>query len=131
MGESLHETRLAQICEQIDFYFSPENLSRDSFLVGLMDMHFFVPVIFIATFRRVSALSTDVAFIIEALQRSKKVELDSSLSCVRPRNWWQLLKYPTERGFLVSVVERASPDAPIPSPSSHVQEASTPLNVRK
>ena len=103
---------LARVAEQVDYYLSAENLARDFFLVGLMDMHFFVPMVFIATFRRVRAITTDVATIVDALRRSKVCELDSSFSCVRPRNWQTLVKFPTERGFLIHNTAVAGPTSP-------------------
>ena len=109
------ETVLARIVEQVEYYMSPENLSRDAFLVGLMDMHYFVPLVFIATFRRVRAITEDLAVIVEAMKRSTTCELDSSYSCIRPRNWAQLVKFPTERGLLIALRPPVVP-APVAAP---------------
>jgi hypothetical protein len=129
------EERLAQlrrICEQVDYYMSPSNLARDVFLVGLMDMHFFVPLVFIATFPRVRSITPDIPTLIEAMRLSTKCELDSSMSCIRPSNWNFLTKYPSEKGFLIVVREvPSSSDAPETpaAPASNAEPTEPPTRA--
>ena len=100
----MQQQLLRRICDQVEYYMSPENLSRDYFLVGLIDMYFFVPIKFLATFPRLLAITKDLQLITSALQTSAKVEMDHYGFCVRPMNWRYMVKFPTERGFLVMTV---------------------------
>lgn len=51
---------LSRLLYQIDFYFSADNLARDTFLRRHMDESGWVPISVIAKFNRVASLSTDV-----------------------------------------------------------------------
>lgn len=58
-----------------EYYFSTENLERDFFLRRKMDQQGFLPVSLIASFRRMQALTTNPALILEVKQfRSTYVE---------------------------------------------------------
>ncbi|KZC14352.1 La-related protein 1 [Dufourea novaeangliae] len=63
------------IRNQIEYYFSEENLLRDFFLRRKMDAQGFLPITLIASFHRVQTLTTDVALVIEAIMESDKLEL--------------------------------------------------------
>ncbi|QCE01528.1 la-related protein 1A [Vigna unguiculata] len=63
------------IVKQIDYYFSDENLQHDHYLISLMDDQGWVPIFTIADFKRVKRMSTDIPFILDALQSSKNVEI--------------------------------------------------------
>jgi hypothetical protein len=121
MASDERVAQLRRICEQVDYYMSPANLARDAFLVGLMDMHFFVPLVFIATFPRVRSITPDIPTLIEAMRLSAKCELDSSMSCIRPVIWNCLVKYPSEKGFLIFV--REAPAAPEAAPQITTPES--------
>ncbi|XP_017766146.1 PREDICTED: la-related protein 1 isoform X3 [Eufriesea mexicana] len=60
---------------QIEYYFSEENLLRDFFLRRKMDAQGFLPITLIASFYRVQTLTTDVGLVIEAIMESDKLEL--------------------------------------------------------
>ncbi|XP_076749131.1 la related protein isoform X2 [Xylocopa sonorina] len=60
---------------QIEYYFSEENLLRDFFLRRKMDAQGFLPITLIASFHRVQTLTTDVGLVIEAILESDKLEL--------------------------------------------------------
>ncbi|KAF3430348.1 hypothetical protein E2986_11634 [Frieseomelitta varia] len=60
---------------QIEYYFSEENLLRDFFLRRKMDTQGFLPITLIASFHRVQTLTTDVGLVIEAIMESDKLEL--------------------------------------------------------
>ncbi|CAK9809530.1 La-related protein 1 [Anthophora quadrimaculata] len=60
---------------QIEYYFSEENLLRDFFLRRKMDAQGFLPITLIASFYRVQTLTTDVGLVIEAILESDKLEL--------------------------------------------------------
>lgn len=63
------------IRNQIEYYFSEENLLRDFFLRRKMDAQGFLPITLIASFHRVRTLTTDVALVIEAIMESDKLQL--------------------------------------------------------
>ncbi|RMB99545.1 hypothetical protein DUI87_23798 [Hirundo rustica rustica] len=77
------------IKHQIEYYFSTENLERDFFLRRKMDQQGFLPVSLIASFRRMQALTTNAALILEALKDSTEVEtVDQKLrKRVDPEKW--------------------------------------------
>lgn len=65
----------ANIVKQIEYYFSDENLQNDHYLLSLMDDQGWVPISTIADFKRVKRMSTDIPFILDALQISNAVEV--------------------------------------------------------
>ncbi|WOH11684.1 hypothetical protein DCAR_0831174 [Daucus carota subsp. sativus] len=69
----------SNITKQIEYYFSDENLLTDKFLLSLMDAQGWVPISIIADFKRVKRMSTDIPFILDALQNSSTVEVQSIL----------------------------------------------------
>ncbi|KAG8458097.1 hypothetical protein KFE25_012757 [Diacronema lutheri] len=74
--------------QQVEYYFSAENLSRDTFLrsqMGEADGRVGVPTI--ARFNRMRQLSADLALVAEALAESELVDI--SPQGVRPRVGWQ------------------------------------------
>lgn len=75
-----------KILNQIEYYFSVENLCKDPYLRQNMDGQGWVPVSLIATFRRVAALTSDVNLIINALRNSSVVEVKGDK--IRRRGDW-------------------------------------------
>lgn len=71
---------------QIEYYFSEENLQRDFFLRRKMDKEGYLPISLIASFHRVQALTLNVKDIIESLKKSEKIELSEDNKKVRPKN---------------------------------------------
>ncbi|XP_042066890.1 la-related protein 1C-like isoform X1 [Salvia splendens] len=77
------------IVNQIDYYFSDENLLKDSYLKSKMDDNGWVPISLIAEFPRVLHLTEDVPLIVESLRRhSTAVEIQGDM--IRRRNDWSL-----------------------------------------
>lgn len=73
---NLDDTTLSDMVRnQIEYYFSPENLVKDIFLRKKMDPEGFLPVTLIASFSRVRSLTTDINKVIMAIQDSDKLEL--------------------------------------------------------
>jgi hypothetical protein len=56
-SELTGEALLLAIRKQVEFYFSPSNLSMDKFLVSQMDPQMFVPLQVIASFKKVQVLT--------------------------------------------------------------------------
>ncbi|KAE9596276.1 putative winged helix-turn-helix DNA-binding domain-containing protein [Lupinus albus] len=80
------------IVKQIDYYFSDENLQHDHYLISLMDDQGWVPISTVAGFRRVKRMTTDIPFILDALQSSSTVEVqgDNIRKCNDWSKWIQV-----------------------------------------
>ncbi|XP_018578792.1 la-related protein 1B isoform X1 [Anoplophora glabripennis] len=79
------------IRNQIEYYFSEDNLNRDFFLRRKMDPEGYLPVTLIASFHRVQALTNNVSLIVDAISSSDKLELMSGFK-VRPKH--EPMKWP-------------------------------------
>lgn len=74
--------------QQVEYYFSVENLSRDTFLRSQMSEHDGrVSLLTITNFNRMRQLSSDLALIAEALSESELIDI--APEGVRPREGWQ------------------------------------------
>ncbi|KAG4175248.1 hypothetical protein ERO13_A11G172800v2 [Gossypium hirsutum] len=76
----------ANIVNQIDYYFSDENLIKDTYLRQNMDDQGWVPIKLIAGFRKVSLLTDNIQLIRDALRSSTVVEVQGEK--VRKRIDW-------------------------------------------
>ncbi|PWA37836.1 RNA-binding protein Lupus La [Artemisia annua] len=76
----------ARIVSQIDYYFSNENLVRDTYLRKNMDEQGWVPVSLIAGFKKVLSLTDNVQQILDAMRASTIVEVQGDR--IRRRNDW-------------------------------------------
>eukprot|EP01018_Ginkgo_biloba_P038086 Gb_28833 [translate_table: standard] len=76
----------SMLIKQIEYYFSVENLCKDFYLRSIMDEHGWVPISIIANFNRVRTMTTDVAFILDALRNSNVVEVQGDK--IRKREDW-------------------------------------------
>ncbi|GMI68219.1 La related protein 1c [Hibiscus trionum] len=86
-GPEPHDNQLhANIVNQIDYYFSNENLIKDTYLRQNMDEQGWVPIKLIAGFKKVSLLTDNIQLITDALQSSTIVEVQGDR--VRKRNDW-------------------------------------------
>ncbi|XP_067134203.1 la-related protein 1B isoform X3 [Centruroides vittatus] len=79
------ESLKTRIRNQIQYYFSEENLQRDFFLRRKMDQQGYLPLTLIAGFHRVQALTQDLNLVIEALKDAPAIELKDNLK-IRTRN---------------------------------------------
>ncbi|XP_023754172.1 la-related protein 1C [Lactuca sativa] len=76
----------AKIVTQIDYYFSNENLVRDTYLRRNMDEQGWVPASLIAGFKKVSYLTDNIQLILDAMRTSTVVEVQGEK--IRRRNDW-------------------------------------------
>ncbi|GAB4847582.1 hypothetical protein Ancab_026645 [Ancistrocladus abbreviatus] len=94
----------AKLVNQIDYYFSEENLIRDTYLRQNMDEQGWVPIALIAGFKKVLQLTDDVQFISDVLQASNVVEVQGEK--IRKRDNWKKwimppsVQFPTASGSL-------------------------------
>ena len=75
---------LSKIRQQVEFYFSKENLAKDTYLVSKMNSMLFVPVSEIAQFKHLLRLTSDINTIIKAVENSDKVVLNSDKTMIKP-----------------------------------------------
>nr|XP_043631776.1 la-related protein 1C [Erigeron canadensis] len=87
----------ANIVTQIDYYFSNENLVRDTYLRQNMDEQGWVSVSLIAGFKKVSYLTDNVQLILDAMRTSTVVEVQGDK--IRRRNDWMKWIIPAAAQF--------------------------------
>lgn len=58
----------AMLKNQLEYYFSQENLAVDAYLVSQMDSDQFVPIATVASFSQVKQLTTDLQLVVEVLK---------------------------------------------------------------
>ncbi|KAL7231266.1 hypothetical protein ACSBR2_009517 [Camellia fascicularis] len=95
----------SKIVTQIEYYFSNENLIKDTFLRQNMDDQGWVPINLIAGFKKVMILTDNTQFILDAVRASSLVEVKDDK--VRRRNDWFRWIMPSSVQF-----------APVSSPQS-------------
>ncbi|KAI8989273.1 hypothetical protein BDB01DRAFT_756597 [Pilobolus umbonatus] len=110
------------VLQQIEYYFSIDNLCKDLFLRSQMDTKGYVPISLIAGFNRVKGLTTDVSLIASSLESSQLLEVEGDL--VRKKENWETWVLPaagtsattkTEDGL--PKVIKAVPAGPAPIPN--------------
>ncbi|XP_050441321.1 la-related protein 1B isoform X2 [Adelges cooleyi] len=147
------QTVINLLKQQISYYFSTDNLCKDTFFRFHMDDDGFVPVTFIASFKRVRELSQDVSLVLKAMIDMEELEIKGHM--VRSRNdptKWPLKEIPQQFLFKnnlsaqhplfahpmgpPSIVPLISPDlmvknlpAPPPIPSVHVVPDPLTMNL--
>lgn len=70
---STEESLLTAVRNQVEYYFSKENLRNDAYLVSQMDAHNSVPLSIVMKFAKLSALTQDEAIVQKALETSNSV----------------------------------------------------------
>ncbi|XP_074645444.1 uncharacterized protein LOC141901838 isoform X1 [Tubulanus polymorphus] len=84
-SNNVPEDQLKQMLkEQLEYYFSRDNLASDSYLVSQMDADQYVPIVTIASFNMVKKLTSDLDLIINVLRESSNVQVDERGEKVRP-----------------------------------------------
>ncbi|XP_066247542.1 la-related protein 1B [Euwallacea similis] len=92
------------IRNQIEYYFSEDNLNRDFFLRRKMDPEGYLPVTLIASFHRVQALTSNISLILDAISSSDKIELSAGFK-VRAKHdptKWPILDKNGEKEEIIS-----------------------------
>jgi la-related protein 1 len=68
---------LAAVRQQVEYYFSVENLCKDLFLRQRMDAEGWIPLPVIAGFNRIRMMTPEPAVVLEAIQGSAVVEVEA------------------------------------------------------
>ncbi|KAI7883759.1 hypothetical protein K492DRAFT_159008 [Lichtheimia hyalospora FSU 10163] len=111
------ETLKFYILQQIEYYFSIDNLCKDMFLRSQMDPEGFVRIQLIADFNRVKALANDVNLVREAMEESKILQVKGDK--VRKIEGWQTWVLPGAQKSAADVVKEtpASSSSTAPHPT--------------
>ncbi|KAI4325414.1 hypothetical protein MLD38_030817 [Melastoma candidum] len=96
----------SRILSQIDYYFSNENLVKDTFLRQNMDEQGWVPISLIARFNKISQLTDNVQIILDVLHHSNVVEVQGDK--IRKRDDWRRWIMPAGNPFPVATSPRFS-----------------------
>ncbi|CAO3595547.1 unnamed protein product [Absidia cylindrospora] len=81
------ETLKSYIVQQIEYYFSIDNLCKDMFLRGKMDSEGYVDFKLLANFNRIRGLTTDLDMIHSALKDSQQLQVTAGK--IRKREGWE------------------------------------------
>lgn len=122
------ETLKAYICQQIEYYFSVDNLCRDLFLRSQMDTEGYVPITLIAGFNRVRGLTSDMSLVRASLELSKILEVkQDSGDLLRKKEGWETWVLPAAGTSATTKTDNGAPQiiksvpagpAPIPTLAS-------------
>lgn len=74
------------LANQLEYYFSRENLANDTYLLSQMDNDQFVPIWTIANFNQIKRMTNDLALITDVLRESQNVQVDPEGLKVRPNH---------------------------------------------
>ncbi|XP_020202770.1 la-related protein 1C [Cajanus cajan] len=85
----------AKIVNQINYYFSNENLVKDLFLRRKMDDQGWVPISLIAGFKKVKFLTDNIQIVLDAVRTSSVVEVQGDK--IRRRNDWRRWIMPADQ----------------------------------
>ncbi|OAA39700.1 La domain family [Metarhizium rileyi] len=90
---------MAVLKNQIEYYFSIENLCKDMYLRKRMDSQGFVNLRFITAFKRIRELTSDVSLIRTVCESSSDLDFvvgEDEIERLRRRNGWQSFILPME-----------------------------------
>ncbi|KAG0200458.1 La ribonucleoprotein domain member 1 [Mortierella sp. NVP41] len=113
----------AFLLQQMEYYFSVENLCKDVYMRTQMDAQGFVPLSLVANFNRVKSLTTDHALIKDTIKDSSVIELSGDN--IRKKGDWATWIFPKEDGSVPFQATRSSFVPPARSP--HPATLSNPM----
>ncbi|KAK3842664.1 MAG: hypothetical protein J3R72DRAFT_129950 [Linnemannia gamsii] len=104
----------AFLLQQMEYYFSVENLCKDVYMRTQMDAQGFVPLSLVANFNRVRTLTTDHALIKDTIKDSNVIELNGDN--IRKKGDWATWIFHKEDGSAPFQATRSSFVPPARSP---------------
>ncbi|CAO3680774.1 unnamed protein product [Rhizopus stolonifer] len=107
------ETLKSYILQQIEYYFSIDNLCKDLYLRSQMNVQGYVPFTLIAGFNRVKNLTTDMDLIRASLDLSTLLEKDATGDLLRKKEGWETWVLPATKKSVTPIQE---PKLPVPEP---------------
>lgn len=114
-----------KILQQIEYYFSEENLKKDDYLKSNMDEEGWVPLSLIAGFRRVQSLTSDIQLILNSLRDSTVIEVQGENIRSR-RDWQKYAKGPLLEASLQNLTLTESTPGETSTSSSDPAHAASP-----
>ncbi|CAN8005651.1 unnamed protein product [Ixodes hexagonus] len=81
----LPELRM-MLMQQLEYYFSRENLANDTYLLSQMDSDQYVPIGTVANFNQIKRLTKNLSLIVDVLRESPNVQVDEAGEKVRPNH---------------------------------------------
>ncbi|KAI8072163.1 uncharacterized protein B0P05DRAFT_573094 [Gilbertella persicaria] len=120
------EVLKSYICQQIEYYFSVDNLCKDLFLRSQMDAEGYVPLSLIAGFNRVRGLTSDMSLVRGSLNLSKILEVKQQEDelFLRKKEGWETWVLPaagtaatTKTDSGVPQIIKSTPAGPAPVPT--------------
>ncbi|KAI3724505.1 hypothetical protein L2E82_36285 [Cichorium intybus] len=107
-----------KILQQIEYYFSEENLTKDDYLKSNMNEEGWVPLSLIAGFRRVQSLTSDIQLILSSLRDSTVVEVQDEIIRSR-RDWQRWVKSSNNGPLLEASLQNLTPGETSTSANEH------------
>lgn len=83
---TIGEELVQAVQKQLEFYFSPQNLANDAFLVAHMSKEMFVNLDVIANFKLLKSMTEDVELIKQAATKSALLVLDPTGTKIKAKN---------------------------------------------
>ncbi|KAL5181249.1 La-related protein 1C [Glycine soja] len=99
----------SKIVNQVDYYFSNENLVKDAFLRQNMDDQGWVPIKLIAGFNKVMHLTDNIQVILDAIQTSSVVEVQGD-KIRRQNDWRRWIMHPPVQFSNATTIGVLNPD---------------------
>ena len=84
--------------QQIEYYFSVQNLCSDIYLRSCMDVDGYVPVVMLASFNRIASFHTDMPSLCTSLAESEYLYYEPENQKVRVRVGWENWLLPNAEG---------------------------------
>ncbi|XP_054168059.1 putative uncharacterized protein DDB_G0282133 isoform X3 [Oppia nitens] len=84
MSKKSEEDLRRALQQQLEYYFSRENLSRDTYLISQMDSDQYVSIAIVANFELIKRLTDDKQLVVDVLRQSPSVQVDDLGEKVRP-----------------------------------------------
>jgi len=79
----------SKLRDQLEYYFSMDNLLKDTHLRSRMTDEGYVPIMLIAGFKKMQELTTDQGLVMEAIAESPLLETSSDNTMMRIKEGWQ------------------------------------------
>eukprot|EP01029_Cantina_marsupialis_P029706 TRINITY_DN782033_c0_g1_i1.p1 TRINITY_DN782033_c0_g1~~TRINITY_DN782033_c0_g1_i1.p1 ORF type:complete len:284 (+),score=67.42 TRINITY_DN782033_c0_g1_i1:63-914(+) len=83
MSSEEYDALRNKIAEQMDFYFSEDNLDSDTNMCQMMDCYGWIPFVSFMYFPRIQVLTTDYKIFVQSLVLCKNVELEEANQKIR------------------------------------------------
>lgn len=124
---------MSMISMQLEYYFSVDNLCKDLFLRRHMDSQGYVPLAFIAGFKRIKTLTEDFELLRHVSRQLRNVDYlqnEDGIDRLRPREKWDQWVLPTDQREPAAQHEGPSKPDETAAAQNHVDGAvngSTPI----